>query len=326
MSGAIDVKESSKDYYLKMFLFYVLGIGPNWVIASAFASQIPYLEETQPEGHAISAFMNMSNALNIIFVFSYWLYTTYVGPISHRVAVPAILILSCFVGFLAIGIYDVTVNNVSICLYLCCLIGGTVGGLSAVVMQAFMTNYEKDCISLARSGGSGTILLVALLSIAQNIGPAEGMRFSPRIFFMIFALILIAPIIAYKLIIDNDIGLKTPEMEIDRNKEYDASVELAQIVDNPLNKVSAADNAYHPKAKENVFIVSEIPVNTPLDFIGHNIGKYVISLSFVKNRLSAEQIPWAERLVPYILTICTFPHLISQKYHSLMLIWWYDYF
>jgi hypothetical protein len=306
MSGTVEVRESSKDYYSKMFLFFVLGIGPNWVIASAFGSQIPYLEETQPEGHAISAYMNVSNALNIIFVFTYWLYTTYIGPISDRFALPAILFLSCFVGFLAIGIYDVTAGNVSICLYLCCLIGGTVGGLSGIVMQAFMTNYEKDCISVARSGGSGAILLVALLSIAQNTGPADGMRFSPRIFFMIFALILIAPMIAYKVIIDNGIGLKPTETEINRNKEYATSVELAQIVDNPLIKDSASGNAHDPKTSENVFIASEIPVNTPFDFIGHNVGKYVVNLVFVKNRLNPEQIPWAERLVPYILTICTY--------------------
>jgi hypothetical protein len=290
--------EIAQRYSSKMFLFYILGIGTNWVFASVLLQQVPYLENHAPEGHAIAAYMNVANSMNIIFCIAYWIYTTYIGPIPHNVAVPFILFLSCFVGFLSIAIYDITSGNVSICLYICCLLAGAVGSLSSVAMNPFMTNYERDCISFARAGGSGTILLIALLSIAQDPG-SDNIRFSPRVFFAIFAIILITPMVAYKVIIDGGVGLKAVEKFEEQSK--DDSLELVQ---NPITNESQSimKSSALSDTDDSFITESRLLVSTPFDFIGHSIGKFVVQ-NILKRWLSEEQVPWTEKLVPYIMTV-----------------------
>ena len=88
-------------------------------------------------------------------------------------------------------------------------------------------------ISASRSGGTGTILVIALVGIAQNPG-SENIRFSPRVFFTIFALILLLPLPAYKIIIDNGLGLKAaPVMEpsTTSNSSLDGSMNAVELVE-----------------------------------------------------------------------------------------------
>lgn len=107
-----------------------------------------------------------------------------------------------------------------------------------------MTQYESIYISAARSGGSGTIFLCALLSIAQNPG-SSNIRFSPRYYLLIFACILVFPLLAYYRVIKYGIGLKT---KASQNKPSDnpnsASTEL--IAMNPLN---SGKNEFKHEAK-----------------------------------------------------------------------------
>ena len=132
-------KVDDYSYTFKFSMFYILGIGPNWVFASALLQQVPYLENHVPEGLDIAAYMNVANSSSLLSVIAYGMYTKYKGPIPHSISVPFILNLSCFVAFLAVGIYDVNAGGVSICLYLCNYFAGSVGSLSSVSMNPFMT-------------------------------------------------------------------------------------------------------------------------------------------------------------------------------------------
>ena len=133
-------------YNAKFVLFYLLGIGPNWVLATVLGSQIPYFENNFPEGHKIAAYCNLANSLGILLVFMYWLYTNYIGPIPHEMGVPFILLLSCFSGFLAVGIHDISTGGISFLLYLCNFLAGGVGALSSVIMNPFMSNYGNSYV------------------------------------------------------------------------------------------------------------------------------------------------------------------------------------
>jgi hypothetical protein len=163
-----------------------------------------------------------------------------------------------------------------------------------------MNSYENDFISAARSGGSGTILLVALISIAQDPG-SDDIRFSPRIFFVIVGLILILPIIAYRFIIKHNLGLKQkiealPEAEM-------TSLSAVQHVSNPImGKMLFESDS--PTAENDNCMKKDIPVDrstgyspineiaTPLDAIGHTISKSLVA--FVDKFLPflPEQLPW----------------------------------
>jgi hypothetical protein len=105
---------------------------------------------------------------------------------------------------------------------------------------------EEDLISFARSGGSGTIILIALISIAQSPG-SDNVRFSSRIFILIFSLILIIPMIAYKYIISNNIGRKP--VQPSKTEEALVETELSSNV-NPLRTDSNFKTIYKNDEKD----------------------------------------------------------------------------
>ena len=109
--------------------------------------------------------------------------------------------------------------------------GGSVGALSSVIFNPFMTSYHNDFISAGRSGGSFLILLTALVAVAQGPGnsdsgnsgsepgsPGGGPRFSVSSYFIIFGVLLVAPIIAYVYISKTGIGLRIPGISPDGDR------------------------------------------------------------------------------------------------------------
>ena len=128
-------------YQVKFFIFFILGIAPYWVFPVVLLQQIPYFENNFPEGHKIAAYLNLSSSFGLIFVYMYWMYIKYVRPIPNTVAVPGIIGMSCFVGFLTVGIFDLKTNKVSLGLYFSNFLAGGVGTMSTVLMNPFMSNY-----------------------------------------------------------------------------------------------------------------------------------------------------------------------------------------
>ncbi len=318
-----DVTTHSYPYWLKFGIFYILGMGPNWVMPTALAQEIPYFENHLPEGLSIAAYMNAATSAALLVVFIYYGYVECVRPIPHNVAVPAVLAVSTFSGFLSLAVYDVSAGNVSICLYLCCFLAGCVGQLSQVIVNPFMTAYENDFISAARSGGSGTILLTALVSTAQDPG-GDNPRFSPRIFFLIFGLILILPLIAYRFIIKSGLGLKpkikaisskSPQLAlvtIDEECSNGGSAINPLQVDSPddigsrdvKNSNTAAATGTNRNTTEGNSIVykPELKDRTSLDFIGR-ICSLFVSKNFLSGRLQGEKLKWYEVLMPYMFCV-----------------------
>lgn len=99
-------------------------------------------------------------------------------------------------------------------------------------MNPFMTAYKNNFITAARAGGSAYILLCALISVAQNPG-STNMRFSVATYMIIFGCLLSPPILAYKYITDNHLGLRdnshtSPdagegELELDHKEKSESS-------------------------------------------------------------------------------------------------------
>lgn len=70
-----------------------------------------------------------------------------------------------------------------------------------------MTGFRNNYISAARSGGSGYILLCAIIAAIQDPG-SSNMRFSVSTYMIIFGALLTLPLFAYKYIVDLKIGLR----------------------------------------------------------------------------------------------------------------------
>ena len=190
--------------------FSSFGSGANWVLPTVLFQQIPYFQEHLPEGLCISTYMNAAVNCGLVTFFTFLAFSTFVIPIENHRVVPFMLVTSVLGTFLSAFVFGITVNDVSIMLYFSCFIGGSVGCLSSVVMNPFMTQYKNEYITAARAGGSGMILICALVSLAQSPG-SHPPRFPTRIFILLFAGILaIAPYSFYR-IRKNELGMRNSE-------------------------------------------------------------------------------------------------------------------
>jgi hypothetical protein len=151
--------------------------------------------------------MNASTNLGVLSAALYLLIIRYVCPVPHSIVVPIILTLSAIAAYLASGVYSVTIGGVSVLLFLCCAIGGTVGSLSSVVMNPFLTKFEGDYITASRSGGSICIVMTALLAAVQSPGSSHP-RFGTTYYMLVVAVLLSLPIFAFLHITRYGIGVR----------------------------------------------------------------------------------------------------------------------
>lgn len=205
----IDAKVD-KNYHINFCLFMMLGAAPNWVFATALAQEIPHFQEALPQGLCIATYMNATTNFGLLALFGYVVWNYY-HPIPQKIAVPFLIYLCAFSTLLTAFTCSITVNNVPVLLLVCCALGGTVGSLSAVILNPFLTYFENDYISAANCGGSVGIVLTALVGLAQNPG-SEHERFSTEVFFIIFFCLLASSIIAFYYIVFNNIGLRDPQI------------------------------------------------------------------------------------------------------------------
>jgi hypothetical protein len=169
--------------------------------------------------------MNASVNCGLLMFFVFLLINAFIRPIENKEVVPFLLGITVGGTYLSSFVYDATFDGHSFLLFFCCCIGGTVGCLSSVVMNPFMTQYKNDYITAARFGGSGTILLCALVAAVQS--PGHDALFSPRVFIFIFAIFLSLSPVAYLYIQQGRLGLRTSE---DKESE-EATRETLSIID-----------------------------------------------------------------------------------------------
>jgi hypothetical protein len=116
--------------------------------------------------------------------------------------------------------------------------------------------------------------------------------------------------IAYKYIISNNIGRKP--VQPSKTEEALVETELSSNV-NPLRTDSNFKTIYKndekdydvPKSNsssEYYAAINSSDDKTPLDFIGRYISSEIVN-TFLKGRLPPEKLPWAQYLIPYILTV-----------------------
>lgn len=165
--------------------------------------------------------MNASTNLGVLSATLYLVIIRYVCPVPHSTVVPIILILSASAAYLASGVYSLTIGGVSALLFLSCAIGGTVGSLSSVVMNPFLTKFEGDYITASRSGGSICIVMTALLAAVQSPGSTHP-RFGTTYYMLVVAALLSLPIFAFLHITRYGIGVRV-ETNRDRNRDRDQS-------------------------------------------------------------------------------------------------------
>ena len=182
--------------------------------------------------------------------------------------------------------------------------GATVGSLSAVIMNPFMTQFENIYITAARSGGSGSFLLCALLGIIQS--PGSNTRFSPTVFLLIFAGLFLLPIVSYRIIITEKIGLRAP---LSPTPILPKDVELSTTrTMNSMNGSESSSNPLHTGGEDVVPTATPRP-GKEMDTAGGEEGDDVLSTHYHESHstllrcLNTTQVPWIHYTLPYALSI-----------------------
>eukprot|EP01038_Epipyxis_sp_PR26KG_P005541 gene5541-7660_t len=299
-------------------LFMLMGAGANWVYPTALAQEIPYFERYAPEKLCVATYMNATTNIGL---FAMVIYVYFHEQIHHSVSVPSLLSLSSFGCFFTALTYSITVNNISLLLYIGCVLGGTVGALSSVIMNPFMTRFHNDFISAARSGGSAYILLTALIALAQNPGSIDE-SFSTRVYLIIFGFLLLLPLLAYYAITKNNLGIRPPQLNdkyIDPEKEFDNvsivskdnvnshSMENGQFDNSSLESQSNFNDLMNPEhtTKFETFNMGRLSETwTKTKQIDNIIDRFMFNLiDFCLPHKIANRWPWLKATIPYMLTV-----------------------
>jgi hypothetical protein len=292
-------RESKAHLRRNYVLFAIFGAGTNWLLPTILFQQIPWFENRVPEGLCIATYLNTSNSFALIGTLTYCYVNKYHREIPHSITLPFILWLSVFGTLFAAFTYNYTVGGYSIFLFISTFMGATVGSLSAVVMNPFMTQFENIYITAARSGGSGSFLLCALLGIIQS--PGSNTRFSPQVFLLIFAAFFLLPVLAYRTIIREKIGLRAPQPDSDTAKLRD--MELSDMLGkkgagkvsnkpepqaNPLQQHASSNEKSHEDAEDEEQISEVYHENDSLKCFNtstfpwiHYTLPYALSIGFV---------------------------------------------
>jgi len=324
-------------------LFMLMGSGANFVLPTALVQQIPYFEDALPEKECIATYMNLMTSMGLLTMLTYLYVNAYVWTVPYSLSVPSMLLTSAVTSFVVALTYNVTVDKVSLLLYVCCFVGGSVGALSSVIMNPFMTQFQNNYISAIRSGGSGFVLLCALIATSQDPGTSE-QRFSSRIYLCIIGALLSTALPAYYFITRQQLGrrgtqpsdheLGNENMDVE-NVRHGAEPADATGSVNPILMTGPAASVQTFDAIDKVPTGAEVTQNNQMrrksatSIVGYDLAPLLDNFisSIISNDMH-RQYPWLRRAVPYMLVVgwinfntwgilsAMIPFSISNAYNS----------
>ena len=192
-------------------LFMIMGYGAYWVLPACLNQQIPEFQLTQPEGLCISTYMSASLTFGVLVMTCYLLLMKYGYAPKYEISVPILIVIAFFATMFAAATWSYTIHGVSIFLYIAFAIGGSIGSLSTVIFNPFLSRFENNYITGARTGAGFLYLLSSVLAVAQ--GPGSAMRFSVSTYLAIFGALLFFPIFGYLYITRYKLGLRNQEAD-----------------------------------------------------------------------------------------------------------------
>lgn len=321
-------------------LFMFMGAGANFVLPTALVQEVPYFEDVLPEKLCIATWMNLMTSFGLLTMLLYLYINEHVRNIPYSVSVPFMLITSAVTSFVVAGVYSVTINHVSVLLFICCFVGGSVGALSSVIMNPYTVKFTNDNISAVRAGGSGFTLLCALIAAAQQPG-SSNQTFSATVYLVIFGILLSLSVPAYYYIVGENIGIRPPQRNdsavfkphATRNQSALelGSVDRAFSV-NPLTDGSVMqsfDITHNSAEKFNSLETVELASRDATSLAGLNTQPIMdyIARSLVSDAMD-DKYPWLRRTVPYMMVVgwvnfntwgilsAMIPFAVSNAYNS----------
>lgn len=210
------------------------------MLVTILFQQVPYFQRHQPEGLCMATYMTVVSCCSLFVTLAYCYAHIFHRLLPTSFMIPVLLVTTFFGTIFSALTYHYTVANSSLYLLIALYLGAAVGSLQSVILNPFMTKYENLYISCARGGASLCYVVSSLLSIAQS--PGDDPRFGPKIFLLIFSVILFFPMLAYREILSSGIGLKIPS-----HTHVDEYPESAVEITNALHLADSTNSSSQVK-------------------------------------------------------------------------------
>lgn len=199
-------------------LHVLLGLGLGWISVLALSIEMASLQQTQPEGLALAAIAGTAGTVGntiivpLFFFIQHYRYIRGLEPIpSGRWILIAFLCQSTAV---ALGSFCATstTGDTSWAVILIAFVGAFGANLTrlAAVPWVMTSGLAPSNVSWLLAGGSATALICALLGVTQQPGGAE--HFSVHAFFRWLALLVVASIVAYGLLLVRRAAAVQPQL------------------------------------------------------------------------------------------------------------------
>ena len=180
---------SSPIYVSTYLLFMVYGIG-SWVTINGLFSELPLIVDTLPEGWSAASDLTLVIQLANVGPLFYLLFQKH---ISLRWANVAVLLLGAASMLSLAFTWDLTSNVQgsahSVALFTLSFSAAICDSTTSLIFWPFVATFHHGYVSALAAGEGLSGFVASVLTWIQN-APSSGHLYSPRVFFIILALLL----------------------------------------------------------------------------------------------------------------------------------------
>ena len=138
-------------------LFLIFGVGAAWMVEDGMWIELSYFQQHQPEGTTLSNKMTVAEAMVAVLIVPFYIFLD--DKINYRQFMYIILTLETVSCLLAAFLWHLTVDDLSIMIYVVMFITSFVGHLNWIVVQPYFTGTNNR--------------LAAVICVACNTGSVQ---------------------------------------------------------------------------------------------------------------------------------------------------------
>eukprot|EP00468_Gymnochlora_sp_CCMP2014_P012235 CAMPEP_0167750490 /NCGR_PEP_ID=MMETSP0110_2-20121227/6023_1 /TAXON_ID=629695 /ORGANISM="Gymnochlora sp., Strain CCMP2014" /LENGTH=615 /DNA_ID=CAMNT_0007635823 /DNA_START=54 /DNA_END=1898 /DNA_ORIENTATION=- len=181
-------------------VFILFGMGPGWIVDNALYQQVPWFQQTQPEGLRLASHMAIAGIVAVgTLIPIYYVAAAFLEErIPYIKLVAGLTSLEALLPFIAGITWKSSVGNVSLSILAVEYFASAIGAMQTVIVVPWLLReYNPRVVSLVMIGNHIGSVFTSFLAFGQS--PGEKQRFNPTIFFMIvfFVVVLAIPALHY---------------------------------------------------------------------------------------------------------------------------------
>jgi len=178
-------KSGERTNFCQYLAFAGVGLGPSWAIVNAIYLEVPWFEDTQPEGLALSTWLGLPQAVATM-LFMVVVIDGRMMQYIPRLAIPTVILAIC-VNVVGAIWWRVTLGSSSVILLLVTFGGTIVGNLQFMCLLPWIaTNFNPKMTNAFIGGNSLMSALCVLLQLVQS--PGQARLFTPTAYWFLLVI------------------------------------------------------------------------------------------------------------------------------------------